>query len=887
MLRRLKPIYLRCLNSRSFSVQYPSRKKVSTVRLSDLVIQTNINSTKALEKKEISTGSVVLDTVREYSKKYPLCVLLVQVGDFYELYESHATRYAPQLDLKLTKKMITSNITVDFAGFPLRSLDRYLDILVNRLQCRVALCEQSGAVSRDDRSTLGIQRRITRIITPGTVIEERFLESNQYNYLLSIFPSEQEKIGLAWVDISVGEFVMQETTLEALKDDLARIRPREVVLPESKKPLDEVLQQGFSDVDMYDPITKLLLNNSSIALSYQSDQQYNATAGFKAFQALFNKFAENSPDFGHLELGAAMALMAYVNETHVDKRIKWQMPTKFSIHDTVCIDSAAMDSLELVKTLQGKRTDSLLDILDRTSTSAGSRLLTRWISSPLTSVKEIKERLDIVEYFACDPFMLEDVRSLLRQSTDAQRALQRLALKRGQHSDVFEVWSTLDTMRSIHKKLKDADSENLLRLLSSMDSHPEIARYIEDAFDYEKIQSKEIKEYGYVNHAFHPDLLQLHHEMGRLEKERVDLQNDLRQLCGNSASLLADGNFKHIVEVNTRQSDNLLKRFPHAQLVSNTKSKSRYQVEEWSSLSLRLSTVQSQIMEIESDVFDQVVDRLLDHSTSILHSCRKLAQLDVLSSFAHLARERQYVRPRITRTNRTMIIGGRHPVVEANLAKKGKLFVSNDCVLDRDQRIWLLTGPNMGGKSTFLRQYAIIVLMAHMGSFVPADRAWVGITDRIFSRVGAADNLAQNQSTFMVEMSEVATILRLATEKSTVIMDEVGRGTSTAEGFSLAFGILDHLHNIIQCRALYATHYHELADAIQDHKNIKCYRTSIEENQSGYFRFVHKVQPGVCRQSHGLKVAQLAGLPISVIDKAKTMWNQVQDNQKLAGKIIF
>ncbi|RCH81992.1 DNA mismatch repair ATPase msh1, partial [Rhizopus stolonifer] len=638
MFRRIRPIYLTCLHSRSFSVQYPLNKRVSTLKLSEL--QTNL-PTRALEKKEISTGSIVLDAVREYSKKYPMCVLLVQVGDFYELYESHAARYAPQLDLKLTKKLVASNTVVDFAGFPLRSLDRYLDILVNRLQCRVAICEQSGTISSVDKSALGIQRRITRIITPGTVIEERFLESNQYNYLLSI-SSKDDKIGLAWVDVSVGEFVMQETTLDALKDDLARIRPREVILPESTRPSTETLQQGISDLEAYDPITRLLVNDPNLALSYQNDRQYNAAQGFKTFQGLFSRFAEDSADFGKLELGAAMALMAYVDETHVDRKIKWQMPLKFSTHDTVCIDSAAMASLELVKTLQGKRMDSLLDVLDRTSTSAGSRLLTRWISSPLTNAREIKSRLEIVQCFTEDPFVLEDVRGLLRQSTDAQRALQRLALKRGQHSDVFEVWSTLDIIQKIGDTLKGTKSERLTQLLSTLDPHLEIAKYIQDAFDYEKIQSKEIRDYGYVNHTFHPELLHLHLEMERLENERACLQKELRELCGNSVTLIAEGNFKHIVELSARSSPHLLQKFPDAKLVSNTKTKNRYELPAWSTLSLHLSTVQSQIVEIESQVFEDVVDRLLNHSTTILHSCRKLAQLDVLSSFAHIAQERNY-----------------------------------------------------------------------------------------------------------------------------------------------------------------------------------------------------------------------------------------------------
>lgn len=820
--------------------------------------------------------------------------------NLFKLYESHATTYAPQLDLKLTKKTITSESTVDFAGFPLKALDRYLDILVNRLGCRVALCEQFGSVSREDKSAIGIHRKITRIITPGTVIEERFLESNQYNYLLSIFPNKDSTLGMAWVDVSVGEFVMQQTTLDALKDDIARIRPREVILPLSMKPSDSLLQQGLFDQEVYDPVTRLLIADSTIAISYMPDHQYNAGAAVITLQ---NMFKTLTLEFSQIELSASMALMMYVNETHINRKPKWQKPSRFTMHDSVCIDSAAMASLEIVKSLQGRRTDSLLSVIDCTSTSAGSRLLTRWISSPLTSVEQIKQRLDIVGYFKEEGFLLDDLRNLLRQSTDAQRAIQRLVLKRGQHSDLMEVWCTLDIMRNVHDMLNRSDAEATQDLLLSMDPHTSLANYIRDAFDHEKIQAKENRDYGFVNHAFHPDLLQLHTQLDKLDTQRITLQTELRTLCGNSISLLADGPFKHVVEVNARKASNLLEKFPNAILLNNTKVKKRFQLEEWTDISVRISTVQSQIIEIESEVFDRVVDKVLDQSATILQSCRKLAELDVLTSFSHLARQNGYVRPRMTQANRTMILGGRHPVVEANLSRKGQTFVPNDCDLGPDQRIWLLTGPNMGGKSTFLRQHVIIVIMAHMGSFVPADRAWIGITDRIFSRVGAADNLAQNQSTFMVEMSEVSTILKQATSKSTVIMDEVGRGTSTTDGFSLAFGILDFLHNQIKCRTIYATHYHELADTIADYENIKCYKTSIQENGLGGFRFVHKVEPGICRQSHGLKVAQLAGnvflkkknlfsftygilfifleigLPTEVINKAESMWNVLQQNQ--------
>lgn len=759
------------------------------------------------------------------------------------MYESHATQYAPQLDLKLTKKQITSGVTVDFAGFPSRALDRYLDILVNRLQCKVALCEQLGAVTRQDKSVIAMDRKITRIITPGTVIEERFLDSNQNNYLLSISPPQDDQsIGLAWADVSVGEFVMQHTTMDNLKDDLARIRPREVILPESLRPA--------LDQEVMDPIISLIFADTSIAVSFEPDDHFKKGT---------DMFKWTTHDFSAVEVSAGTALLNYVNESHVNRKPKWQPPARFSVHDTVRIDSAAMTSLEIVKTLQGKRADSLLSVIDRTCTSAGSRLLQQWISSPLTSIPDIRQRLSIVEFFCeKDRFLLDDVRNLLKQSTDAQRAIQRLALKRGQHSDLFEVCDTLDIMQLIRDKLNHVEETKVL--MKGMDPHPTLATRIKTAFNQEQVQNKET-EYGFVNHDFHPELSQLHQELDQLFTERDKLQDNLRDLCGQSVSLLRDsGPFKHIIELTASKSKQFLETYPQATHLNHTKSKKRFQIPEWTSISTRIQTCESQIIDIETQVYQDIVNKVLDESTTILQSCRKLAQLDTLCSFAHVSIENHYVKPRITKTNRTMIIGGRHPVVESNLMKKGKSFVTNDCDLTPEQRIWLLTGPNMGGKSTFLRQYVIIVLLAHVGCFVPADRASIGVTDRIFSRVGAADNLAQNQSTFMMEMSEVSTILKQATQRSTVIMDEVGRGTSTQDGVSLAYGILDYLHNDIQCRTLFATHHHELADMMHAYDKMQCYQTSIQELPMGGFRFVHKVMPGVCRQSHGIQVAQIAGI---------------------------
>ncbi|KAI8084890.1 DNA mismatch repair protein MutS [Halteromyces radiatus] len=873
-----------------------------------------------LEPKQKTTGSVVLDTVREYTKKYPLCVLLVQVGDFYELYESHATRFASLLDLKLTRKKVANGQVVDFAGFPSRSLHRYVDILVNRLKRRVALCEQLGTSARDDGSILGMQRAITRIITPGTVIEERYLTAHSSNYLLAVYPprnltnaDDSTYLGLAWVDISTGEFILQQTTVQAFKDDIVRIQPREVILPEwmehsSLTTLDTYTNDELSskldmNQDTYDPITRILATAPMLSITYQPETVFDAMTCRTTLNSMFgeesNWIEENnkteSNQFSEQSLAAAMALLHYIDQTHVGRKPKLLSPTLFTVQDILRIDSAAMASLELLKGLMGgRRQDGLLGMLDHTMTNSGSRLLSQWLSSPLGSIKAIQNRLDIVDYFYHHGYILSDVRYQLKQSTDAQRALQRLAMRRGQYSDLFEINRTFNTMKSIQQLFQHTNlPASIQTLLNTLDPHDNHINDIQHAFIQQQQQSSfdidsttddetnydgemQSEGYGFVNPDYNPTLKRLYNKLKRLEQEKNELQDTLRSICGKTLCLISQSPYGHIVEVNSSQAKKLEAYYQDQNLsmVHQTKGKKRYHLPLWADISMQLEGTVTHIMEIEGQIFEEVVNRLLAQSSSIIRSCHTLAQLDTLTTFAWLAKQHNWTRPEIHAEEDMIIEGGRHPVVETYLGRKGRLFTKNDCALKDDQRLWLLTGPNMGGKSTFLRQNAIIVVMAHMGCFVPAKKARIGLTDYIFSRVGAADNLAQDQSTFMVEMTETATILKNATSKSLVIMDEVGRGTSTSDGFALAYAILDDLNRRIGCRTLFATHYHELAEAVGTFENLKCFKTSLYEDHLG-FSFLHRVEPGVCRQSHGLKVAQVAGLPPSVVNVATSVWQSL------------
>ncbi|CAO3632913.1 unnamed protein product [Cunninghamella blakesleeana] len=683
----------------------------------------------------------------------------------------------------------------------------------------------------------------------------------------------------------------------------------------------------FSNWDDQDPITKIINSEPSISLTYQSDTTFDALTCKKSLKSIFNQNDKlrtaslNMDDllstFSDESLSAGMAILYYIDQTHVGKKPKLQIPLQFLTENTLRIDSAAMLSLELLKGLKdGNRKDSLLGTLDHTVTDSGSRLLSQWISSPLGTLDLIHDRLDVVDYFYQDSFLLDDIRYQLKQSTDTQRVLQRLIMGRGQYTDLIDIHSTLSVIKSIQQLFKNYHHIPIAvkKLLLSLNSHDDLSKDIQLAFIDQHVLGKDLYNeddsihmnkvyntdidadenedawdnqlkdnfYGNVNPNYHPTLKRLYNKMKKLEKRKKTLQDELQMICGRSITLTTSSPYRHIVEVNASQAKKLEDHYYKQEklqpvLVHQTKSKKRYHLQDWTDLSIQLEETTQRIIDFEAQVFQKLVEQLIEQSNSIIQSCATLSQLDTLTTFSWLANKNHWVRPQLNNNNHDIeILKGRHPVIETHLEKRGRSFTQNDCQLTAKdhQKIWLLTGPNMGGKSTFLRQNAIIVIMAHMGCFVPAEKAKIGLTDCIFSRVGAADNITQDQSTFMVEMTETAHILKNATSKSLVIMDEVGRGTSTSDGFSIAFAILKYIHQQIGCKTIFATHYHELADAVHTFQYLKCFKTSLLEDDDGFI-FLHRVEPGVCKQSHGLKVAQIAGLPTSVINTAKSVWQSL------------
>ncbi|KAK9765777.1 MutS protein 1 [Basidiobolus ranarum] len=519
------------------------------------------------------------------------------------------------------------------------------------------------------------------------------------------------------------------------------------------------------------------------------------------------------------------------------------------------INQIAFSSLELMRSLKGNtKKGSLLHSIDFTTTKAGSRLLAERLTSPLTSIDKINKRLDLVQLFYDNSHLTSDIQSNLANCRDAQRALQRLSLNYGGPADLVDISTTLKTICKIKELLVKSSPEyfasNFSGFLDDLQPHEDLADTIIEAMGIEA--PKRLSGPGFINKRSTRRLKELSNEYDKLISEKEDLEQELRRLYDiKSLKLLSTASLKHYVEVSPRDAAKVMES-EDVTLIQTLKGKRRFQINRWTILSSKLEFTYEQIYEEEKAVFEETVNKVLAKTPSIMKSCRVLAQLDVASSFAVLAREKNYSRPILNNSGETKIIGGRHPVVEKSLHDKGRQFAKNDCLVGANGNVCVITGPNMGGKSTFLRQVAIVSIMAQTGGFVPADRAELGIIDGLFSRVGAADNLALDQSTFMV------------------IMDEVGRGTSTTDGLSIAYATLHHLNQTIKCRSLFATHYHELTDMLNEElQDVACYHTTVQEDQAGNYSYVHVVRPGVMRQSHGLYVAQLAGLPKSVIELAR------------------
>lgn len=836
------------------------------------------------------------------------------------------------------------------AGFPFFQLDRYLKILVQDLNKYVAISEEfpTNTSGKVKSGGLLFDRRVARVVTPGTLIDEKFINPYENNFLLAldvnletiIEPSLERlpnrelsvspstTVGLAWLDLSTGDFFTQITTAALLPSAVTRIGAREIIL-------DQDLPQSFKQ-----GIQSLVGEDHHLVTSHKCRSAFSRMLEWnEMLEAPIEADAEHA--FSDEEKHAGHRLLDYVRERLPGLDMKLQPPFRKRLDEYLTIDRSSLKGLEILETARdGLGKGSLLHAVRRTTTKSGARLLRDRLSAPSASLPEITERLDLVQAFLEDSQMREEIMQLLGRSYDVQRLVQKFSLNKGDADDMICLARAIEASKNIRMmlRLKVDDLENFQQksehpslslaitwLLGrlDLDGPSQLAEKISTAIDEEGLtrkhrleedeaagvaalaheviastalpeevetmpkklrpqstlsdarnQEQEVEDPWIMCRTASETLGRLHDDLDALKQEKTEMAESLRaRLQAPSLALKwapGLGHFGHIKGATPVPLDTV-----HARVVHSSKSTRSFYITEWSRLGSRIDQARVYIRNEEQRIFAALRYQVIRNLVKLRRNAAVIDELDISCSFAKLAQEQSLVRPTMNSGLNHKIVGGRHPTVTLGLEEQGRSFVSNDLFLGEQERMWLVTGPNMGGKSTFLRQNALISILAQVGSYVPAQHADIGVVDRIFSRIGAADDLFRDQSTFMVEMLETAAILKEATPRSFVIMDEVGRGTTPEDGTAIAYACLHHLYHVNKCRTLFATHFHTLADMTQDFSKLGRYCTDVLEDDAGSFSFVHRIHPGVNRQSHALKVARLAGLPDAAISVAKNVLEQL------------
>ncbi len=807
----------------------------------------------------------------------PDCLLFYRMGDFYELFFDDAEVASRALGIMLTKRGKHLGRDIPMCGVPVERSDEYLHRLI-ALGHRVAVCEQledpAEAKKRGSKSV--VKRDVVRLVTPGTLTEDTLLDAKSNNYLLAIARArasdQADRFALAWIDISTGEFRIVECEAAMLAAEVARLEPSEVILPDALYN-DPELTPWLRTLEHVMPLTRDVFDGAS---ADRRLADYFGVATTESFGAL-----------SRLELTAAAACVTYVERTQLGKRPPLSPPLKESAGATLAIDQATRANLELTRTLGGERRGSLLAAIDRTVTAAGSRLLAQRLSAPLTDPKAIGRRLDSVAALVADFIARQEMREQLKAAPDLARALSRLVVGRGGPRDLAAIRYGLEAANGIAARvqtLANCPAEIVDAATDLKRPEAEIAAELAAALADELPAFK--RDGGFVRHGFDRALDDARALRDESRKVVAQLQARYADETGVRTLKIRHNNvLGYFVEVTAQHGDKLMapplnEQFIHRQTLAG---QVRFTTTELGELEAKIASAADRALGLELEIFERLAASVIAGSNEIKAAAEALAVLDVSAALAALAAEKDYVRPEVDRGLRFDINGGRHPVVEQALAQTAP-FIANDCDLsppakEKAGRIWVLTGPNMAGKSTFLRQNALIVILAQMGAFVPAKAAHIGAVDRLFSRVGAADDLARGRSTFMVEMIETAAILNQAGERSLVILDEIGRGTATFDGLSIAWATIEHLHEVNRCRALFATHFHELTALASKLPRLHNATMRVKEWQ-GDVVFLHEVMPGAADRSYGIQVAKLAGLPSSVIERAKVVLAELESEER-------
>jgi DNA mismatch repair protein MutS len=817
----------------------------------------------------------MMDQYLAVKDNHPDCLLFYRMGDFYELFFDDAVTAAKALDIALTKRGKHLGRDIPMCGVPVKSHEAYLAKLI-RKGFRVAVCEQTEdpAEARKRGTKAVVRREVVRVITAGTITEDSLLDARRHNYLAALAEAKGA-LGLAWIDISTGAFQTQPVETKFLNAALARLQAGELLV-------SEALQQRLFEI----------LSDWKDRLSPLPTSRFDSENGRRRLENLFAvKTLDAFGDFSRGELAAAGALVDYVELAQKGRLPRLAAPVRLAGGAVMEIDAATRRNLELTETLSGERKSSLLSIIDRTVTGAGARLLTLRLSAPLTDAAAIGGRLDEVQFFIENERPRESLRDLLKASPDIERALSRLTLGRGGPRDLAAVRDGLALTFEVRKTIRSGGLSGIPRGIES--SCRELGRHGELVDRLASALSPELplnaRDGGFIARGHAPELDELIALRDESRRLVANLQSRYAAETGVQSLKIRHNNvLGYFIEVASKQADKVASGpedpFIHRQTMA---SAVRYSTVELGELEARIATAAERALAVELKLFDGLVGEVARHSEPVAAAAAALAGLDLASALARLAVDRRYCRPALDDGLGFEIKAGRHAVVEAALEESQEgTFVANDCRLgggdgddDGDGRLWLLTGPNMAGKSTFLRQNALIVLMAQMGCYVPAESARIGVVDRLFSRVGAADDLARGRSTFMVEMVETAAILNQAGQKALVILDEIGRGTATFDGLSIAWAVVEHLLDINRCRALFATHYHELTPLAAKLPGLSCHTMKVKEWR-GDVVFLHEVGGGGADRSYGIHVGQLAGLPAAVVKRAEQVLETIEKGQQ-------
>lgn len=787
----------------------------------------------------------------------PNTILFFRLGDFYEMFFEDAKIASQILGIALTKRN-----EVPMCGIPFHAAENYLAKIIRAGQ-KVAICDQV----EDPAVSKGIVRReVTGIVTPGTVTEENVLESRRNNYLAGVC-FHKKNYGLAWLDLSTGAFwIEEEQNSAAIQDSLARYHPAECIVPEEK---------------MNDPaIQSLIAHSSSILFTPYEDWTF---AHDTAVEFLTGHFKVHSlQGFGCQDhtaaTSAAGAVLHYVTHTLHRKTGHIHHIQVKNPRDYLVLDESTLYNLDLIRSSsagksQGKT--SLLQVLDSTQTGMGSRLLREWILRPRTDIKEIQERHNAVDAFAGDRALLSHVRDALKQVKDIERLIARLNGGGGNARDLRAVSQSLAALPDIKKWIAQHPTQRLAQLDQQIDTLHELQQLIDTAIAEEPPIT--IKEGGIIRKGYHEELDDLHQAATRGRQWIAEFQAEEQKRTGiKTLKVRHNKVFGYYIEISKGQLGQVPERYTRKQTLVNAE---RFIVPELKEYEQKILGAHDRAVALEYELFTRVREAAIKETATLQQTASALAQLDILAAFAERSITLRYARPRMNTGNRIQIHEGRHPVVE-QLADS-EPFVPNDISLDHmENQLIIITGPNMAGKSTYIRQVALIVIMAQAGSFVPAKEAEIGVVDRVFTRVGASDDLARGRSTFMVEMQETANILNNATHKSLIVLDEIGRGTSTFDGISIAWAVAEYLHNhkSVKAKTLFATHYHELTDLTRTLPGAKNYNVLVRE-KGDRIAFLRKIAPGAADKSYGIQVAQLAGLPPAVVQRAKEILSNLEESE--------